>query len=427
MGKSTPQTTTSTQQTDMGPWSAQQPYLTKVFSEAERLYDTHTPRYYEGSTVAGATPAMKQGWDAAIQRAQQGSPLIPSAQGLTLDTINGKYLDPNSNPFLAATYGAAADQVTNAYRTATAPGTAAAYSAAGRYGSGARNQTVDQDRRGLLDKLNNLATSIYGGNYQTERDRQMTAAGGAPGMVQAGYIEPGILTSIGQQQQQQDQAELGDKVARWNYNENLPYEKLARLLGAVQGNYGQSGTTTSTQTSPMYSNGIGQGLGGLLSLGSMIGSFATPGLGGISAFGNLFGGGAAAGGSLGGMLAPMALAGSDRRIKRDVALVGQTFDGQPLYFFRYVDDDTPRVGLMAQDVEKRDPEAVVEIGGVKHVDYARALAASTAMGLQFGHAAHRNHASAGLVGLREDAVALARGRNGDQGGAALAHAQGGVG
>lgn len=30
---------------------------------------------------------------------------------------------------------------------------------------------------------------------------------------------------------------------------------------------------------------------------------------------------------------------------------------------------------MAQDVEKRDPGAVIEIGGVKHVDYGRAIPA----------------------------------------------------
>ncbi len=417
MGKSTPQTMTSTQQTDMGPWSAQQPYLTKVFSEAERLYDTHNPKYFEKSTVAGATPAMTQGWDQAIRRAQQGSPLIPAAQGMTLDTINGKYLDPNSNPFLAATYGAAADQVTNAYRTATAPGTAAAYSAAGRYGSGARNQAVDQNNRGLLDKLNTLATSIYGGNYEAERQRQMTAAGGAPGMTQAGYIEPGILTSIGQQQQGQNQNELNDEVARWNYDQNLPYEKLARLLGAVQGSYGQSGTTTSTQTMPMYQNGVGSALGGLMSLGSMIGSFATPGLGGISAFGNLFGGAAGAGSSLGGMLGPLALAGSDIRIKENVSEIGQTFDGQPLYLFNYIGDPTPRIGLMAQDVEKRDPGAVVEIGGVKYVDYARALAGAKAAAL------HSHDANAGPSrgadgrGVRPAGAASFAGRdNGNPGG-----------
>lgn len=289
MGKSTPQTVTTTQQTNMGPWKPQQPYLTKAFSEAENLYDNHTPEYFKGSTVAGATPNQLAGWDQTAQLARQGSPLIPAAQDMALRTINGEYLDPDANPFLAKTYGQAADAVTRSYQTATAPGTSAAFSAGGRYGSGARNQAVDQNNRALGTTLDNLATNIYGGNYEAERARQMTAAGGAPGMVQAGYIEPGMLTSVGQQQQQQQQAELSDSVARWNYEQQLPYNKLNSYLAAVQGNYGQSGTTTGTQTQQIFSNPAGQAIGGLMSLGSLAAQFAMLGVGGISAFGNLFG------------------------------------------------------------------------------------------------------------------------------------------
>lgn len=65
---------------------------------------------------------------------------------------------------------------------------------------------------------------------------------------------------------------------------------------------------------------------------------------------------------------------SDIRMKENVRRVGYTDDGQPLYFFTYKSDPTtPHVGLMAQDVEKIRPDAVVEIGGVKHVDYGKAL------------------------------------------------------
>lgn len=235
MGKSTPQTATTTQQTNMGPWKPQQPYLTKAFGEAESLYDNYSPEYFKGSTVAGATPNQLAGWDQTAQLARQGNPLIPAAQGMTLDTINGKFLDPSSNPYLADTYGQAADAVTRSYQTATAPGTSAAFSAGGRYGSGARNQQIDQNNRALGSTLYNLATSIYGGNYEAERARQMTAAGGAPGMVQAGYIEPGMLTSVGQQQQQQQQAELTDDVARWNYEQQLHRRPFCCLLRRFEG------------------------------------------------------------------------------------------------------------------------------------------------------------------------------------------------
>jgi hypothetical protein len=63
---------------------------------------------------------------------------------------------------------------------------------------------------------------------------------------------------------------------------------------------------------------------------------------------------------------------SDERLKEDIKPVGELFDGQNVYAYRYKGDPTPRIGLMAQEVEKRTPEAVVEIGGYKAVDYGKA-------------------------------------------------------
>lgn len=109
-------------------------------------------------------------------------------------------------------------------------------------------------------------------------------------------------------------------------------------------------------------------MGGLFGLGSTgLGAWGMAGFPGL-------GGGAAAGAhSLGGLMAFPAIA-SDIRVKEHIRPIGQTYDGQNLYSFRYIGDPTPRIGLMAQEVEQRDPAAVVEIDGVKHVDYDRALA-----------------------------------------------------
>jgi hypothetical protein len=83
---------------------------------------------------------------------------------------------------------------------------------------------------------------------------------------------------------------------------------------------------------------------------------------------------------------------SDRRAKHDVHEIGRTFDGQPIYNFKYNGDDRTQIGLMAQDVEKRHPEAVGLAGGMKTVDYDKATR----------EAAHRGHfASGGLTGSSE--------------------------
>lgn len=61
---------------------------------------------------------------------------------------------------------------------------------------------------------------------------------------------------------------------------------------------------------------------------------------------------------------------SDERAKEDVQQVGEMADGTPLYRYRYKGDTTIHMGPMAQDVEKRTPEAVDDDGpgGLKTVN-----------------------------------------------------------
>lgn len=77
--------------------------------------------------------------------------------------------------------------------------------------------------------------------------------------------------------------------------------------------------------------------------------------------------------------ASMGLMMSDRRMKEDIALVGAMFDGTPVYSFRYISEPATQIGLMAQDVEEYAPEAVVEINGIKHVNYRAATARAAAL------------------------------------------------
>ncbi|MBV8474514.1 MAG: tail fiber domain-containing protein [Hyphomicrobiales bacterium] len=63
---------------------------------------------------------------------------------------------------------------------------------------------------------------------------------------------------------------------------------------------------------------------------------------------------------------------SDERLKEDIEPVGELYDGQKVYSYNYRGDPTPRIGLMAQEVEQRYPDAVREVGGFKAVDYGKA-------------------------------------------------------
>jgi hypothetical protein len=60
---------------------------------------------------------------------------------------------------------------------------------------------------------------------------------------------------------------------------------------------------------------------------------------------------------------------SDERLKEDVEPIGKTFDGQEIVRFKYKGEPGTRIGLVAQDVEKKHPKAVGLAGGYKTVDY----------------------------------------------------------
>jgi len=60
---------------------------------------------------------------------------------------------------------------------------------------------------------------------------------------------------------------------------------------------------------------------------------------------------------------------SDERLKHDIEPIGKTFDGQDIVRFKYKGEPGTRIGLVAQDVEKKHPEAVGLAGGYKTVDY----------------------------------------------------------
>jgi len=67
---------------------------------------------------------------------------------------------------------------------------------------------------------------------------------------------------------------------------------------------------------------------------------------------------------------------SDMRLKEDIEPVGALFDGTPVYGYRYKGAPAYHIGLLAQDVEKTTPAAVIEINGYKAVDYRAATESS---------------------------------------------------
>ncbi|WP_273727474.1 tail fiber domain-containing protein [Brucella gallinifaecis] len=63
---------------------------------------------------------------------------------------------------------------------------------------------------------------------------------------------------------------------------------------------------------------------------------------------------------------------SDRRLKTDIERVGETDEGTPIYTYKYKDGGPTQMGVMAQDVEKKQPDAVaMHSSGFRMVDYGK--------------------------------------------------------
>lgn len=169
------------------------------------------------------------------------------------------------------------------------------FSGAGRYGSGAYTDVLS---RNLADTESSLRYQDYAG----QQSRMDQAASAAPTLAQADYQGlPELLQTI-------------------TLAGGLPYvgtSATADALGALF----NGGTQTSTQK---QSGGF---LGGLGSIFSGIGSMAS---------GGVF---------------------SDRRLKEDVREVGKTKEGLPIYTYRYKGDPQVHMGVMAQEVERKQPRA----------------------------------------------------------------------
>lgn len=153
-----------------------------------------------------------------------------------------------------------------------------------------------------------------------------------------------------------------DTLANLNYQTNTG-------IGNANANKDLAGLTQSGNLMNLFS-GIASaamgmpGMGGGFS-GGTPGS-AIPGSVGPTSFGGPSGPAPLTGGSMFGSVF------SDERLKEFIEPVGELYDGTNVYRYNYIGDPTPRIGLMAQEVEKVRPDAVVEIGGFKAVDYGKA-------------------------------------------------------
>lgn len=170
-------------------------------------------------------------------------PNAGAARARAFDTIQGKYLSPESNPYLGANYDAAANRAAKAYRFATAPGIDAQFARAGSFGGSAHQQTKDMANFDFGQSLTDLANQMYGENYSRERQNMLNAGSEAQQYANTSLEAERSRQQATQQQllQQQLQAAL-DERGGWR---SMLDNTLSREANAADSELGRGVQTMS--------------------------------------------------------------------------------------------------------------------------------------------------------------------------------------
>ncbi len=261
------------QETKTEPWSGIQPYLVPGYQAAQSEILERPQEFFPGQTYVDYAPETEQAL--ALQTARAGSnPLLGQAQDYTSGVLAGDYL--GQNPYMS--------QLQDSVLSSVMPQVASQFGGAeGRFGSPAMAEALGRGvSRGMAPYLFQ--------EYGAERGRQQQAAGMAPGMAQADYFDIGQLGRVGAARESLDRAALQDEMARFQFGQQEPTQRLQNYMGILGGSgplIGGSGTTTAGGGGGFSPAGAAGGAAGGAALGTML----MPGIG--------TGVGAAAGGLLG--------------------------------------------------------------------------------------------------------------------------------
>jgi hypothetical protein len=96
---------------------------------------------------------------------------------------------------------------------------------------------------------------------------------------------------------------------------------------------------------------------------------------------------------------------SDKRLKSDVKKIGELYDGQDIVSYKMHGDPRTRIGLIAQDVEKKHPGAVGLAAGFKTVDYGKATEKAARKG-KFAAGGVAGYDSGGMIVSPSDYSAI---------------------
>lgn len=244
----------STTRVDPPKW--QEPLLRYGGDQARSQYDQHANGQNMVAPFSGDT---NSGFGQIRALAGGSSGITANANNLTNQTLSGGFM--GSNPYLDQTFQRAALGTQNQL--------------ASEFAGHGRNIAASEGLRS--QQLNDLATGIYGGAYDQERNRQNQVLGMSGQLDSANYNGANALLGIGAQQENLNQQQL-----------NAPGSALDQYMQRVGGNYGQ--VNTASGSGNRMAGALGGGMLGS-QLGGQFGGNGSLYGGGLGTLAGYFGGG----------------------------------------------------------------------------------------------------------------------------------------
>jgi len=249
-----------------------------------------TPQRYsatQGSTISPFDPSQVAGQEGALQSAGTQTALSRGGAGTT-----GYWLDPNAlditqQPGLQGNIEAATRPITQALTEQALPAIRDSAERSGNFGS-SRQGIAEGIASGRASQAIGDATSgLVSKAYQTNVDAQLKALGLLPSTINAQTAGDLTTSNVGDVRQAMAQAQLGERVGDFNYDQLAPFLQSKEIMSLLTGLPG--GSTTTVASGPQ-SNPLTSALGGAVSgasLGSMFGPPGTAigaGIGGLLPF-----------------------------------------------------------------------------------------------------------------------------------------------
>jgi len=334
------------------PWSGQQPYLLDVYGQAQQQSQQQPYQYFGGQTYADFNPYQQQGqelmqnyadtlrtggmdslfganeqllsganpmsgaFQAPMQQAagvyqDQMNPNInfnysPNAPGASQGVLeNMSMMGGSSNPYLDQMVNKAQTSMADVFNTQVMPNIRQDAILGGQYGGSRQDLATNRGAEALMSGMGDIASSMYGGAYETGMNRSlsaaqsglgyegmmqglnlqasqtglsadqlraqtaMQAAGGATSGYSTGYgtgqqgqisamgmapqtygmgtMPSSLYSQVGAEQQGMEQNSITEAMQRYYYGQSAESDQLSRYMTAI-GGMGDPGGTSTTGT-----------------------------------------------------------------------------------------------------------------------------------------------------------------------------------